>query len=222
MDEIGILPRYRGTCVHDAWWSYNYYTQCKHSLCGAHLLRELTFFAELSTEQQRWAEPLRKLLLEIKGAVEEASSSGRNQLSVEEQAAFVTRYDQLVSQGLEANPAQVRGAGPEKEIESLAVELRVRTSQPPPRNLLLRMQRRREEVLHFMTDFSVPFDNNQAERDLRMIKLQQKVGGCFRSEEGARRFCRIRGYLSTMRKQGKNVLKALERACRGHPLSPTS
>jgi transposase len=82
------------------------------------------------------------------------------------------------------------------------------------------MERRREEVLRFMIDFAVPFDNNQAERDLRMVKLQQKTSGCFRSEAGARQFCRIRSYISTMRKQGREALAVLQRACRGVPLSP--
>jgi len=86
-------------------------------------------------------------------------------------------------------------------------------------NLLLRLERRKDEVQLFLTDFAVPFDHNQAERDLRMIKLRQKTSGCFRTEQGARQFCRIRSYVSTMRKQGKGVLLALDRACRGTPLS---
>lgn len=94
------------------------------------------------------------------------------------------------------------------------------------RNLLRRFQSRREEVLWLLTDLAVPFDNNQAERDLRMVKLQQKTSGCFRSEQAARQFCRIRSYISTMRKQGKRVLQALAGVCQGVPLSlngrPTS
>jgi transposase len=171
-------------------------------------LRELTFFAELNAEQKSWAEPLRELLLEIKSAVERAREVGSKHLADEEQAALSCRYDELVRQGLELNPKVARTAAPPDGVY-----------HKQARNLLLRLERRKEEVLRFMTDFSVPFDNNQAERDLRMVKLQQKVGGCFRSEEGARQFCRIRGYISTMRKQGKGVLRALVGACRGAPLS---
>jgi len=218
MDEIGILPKYRGTCVHDGWWSYDYYTNCRHSLCCAHLLRELTFFAELSAEQQAWAAPLTELLLEIKRAVEGERENGRKHLRADEQSAFTRRYDEIVTQGLSTNPPQASGAAP-KEGTDASAEQRNGLCHKQARNLLLRMQRRREEVLRFITDFAVPFDNNQAERDLRMVKLQQKIGGCFRTEEGARQFCRIRGYISTTRKQGREVLRALDRACRGAPLS---
>jgi transposase len=216
MDEIGILPKYRGMCVHDGWWSYDYYTACRHSLCCVHLLRELTFFVELNAEQQAWAEPLKELLLEIKAAVERARENGRTHLSVAEQTTFTQRYDELITQGLSVNPPLSRAVS-EEGSTTIAPESGV--GQKQARNLLLRMQRRRAEVLRFMTDFAVPFDNNQAERDLRMVKLQQKTSGCFRSEEGARRFCRIRSYISTMRKQGRGVLEALSGACRGQPLS---
>jgi transposase len=171
MDEIGILPKYRGTCVHDGWWSYDHYTKCRHALCGAHLLRELTSFTELSDGQHPWAEPLKELLLEIKEEVERVRESGGTHLADEAQASLTCRYDELVRQGLELNPEVERTAPP---VDGFY--------HKQARNLLLRFERRKEEVLRFMTDFSVPFDNNQAERDLRMVKLQQKVSGCFRSE----------------------------------------
>jgi transposase len=91
MDEIGILPRYRGNLMHDGWWSYDYYTACRHSLCGAHLLRELSFFAELNEEQQSWAEPLKQLLLEIRSKVERVRESASESLDSEEQEAFCHR-----------------------------------------------------------------------------------------------------------------------------------
>jgi transposase len=206
MDEINILPRFRGTCVHDGWLSYTYYEKCQHALCGAHLLRELTYFSELDERRKRWAEPIKQMLLEIKREVEEARAGGGEQLRVERVALLITGYEQQVQKGLKANPPPARA------------DLIGRQA----RNLLLRLERRKEEVLRLMTDFSVGFDNNQAERDLRMIKLRQKISGCFRSREGARQFCRLRSYLWTMSKQGKGMMRALERACAGRPLRPTS
>ena len=203
IDEINILPQYRGTLVHDGWLSYTFYPKCKHALCGAHILRELIYFEELSGETKAWATALKELLLEMKGEAERICAQGGKRLSALRQAELTAEYNKLVAAGLRAQP-------PPDVPEQVRRQAR---------NLLLRLERRKEEVLRFLVDFSVPFDNNQAERDLRMVKLQQKVSGCFRSEEGARRFCRIRSYVSTMRKQGRGVLEALAEVCRGTPLS---
>jgi transposase len=203
IDELNILPQYRGTCVHDGWLSYTFYPKCKHALCGAHLRRELVYFEELSAETRAWATPLKELLLEMKREVERVRAEGGKRLAVDKLAALTASYDQLIGEGLKAPP-------PLDVLEQV---------QRQARNLLLRLGRGKEGVLRFVTDFSVPFDNNQAERDLRMIKLQQKTSGCLRTEDGARRFCRIRSYISTTRKQGRGVLGALEGACRGKPLS---
>jgi transposase len=203
IDEINVLPRDRGTCVHDGLRSYKYYTQCRQALCGVHLLREVTYFEELSVETKASAAPRKELLPEMKEAVEREREAGGKRLSPPVLRERSDRYDRLVAEGL--------GAQPPPEVPEQV--------RKQARSLLLRLERRREEVLRFLTDFSIPFDNNQAERDLRMVKLQQKTSGCFGSEEGARRFCRIRSYVSTMRKQGKEVLQALEGACCGKPLS---
>jgi transposase len=199
IDEIDILPAYRGTCVHDGWLSYTHYPGCRHALCGAHLLRELTYFEELSEVTKAWAAPLKELLLEMKGAAEREGAPVPA-WQVEELTA---RYDRLVDAGQEAQPPP--------DVPPLACR--------QARSLLRRLERRKAEVLRFLSDPAVPFDNNLAERDLRMVKLQQKVSGCFRTDDGARRFCRIRSYVSTARKQGRGVLRALEGACRGAPLS---
>ncbi|HYO90540.1 MAG TPA: IS66 family transposase [Pyrinomonadaceae bacterium] len=201
--EINVLPRYRGTCVHDGWLAYTHYTRCRHALCGVHLLREVTYFEELSAKTKTWAEPFKELLLEMKREVERVREEGGKRLDHERLVSLTQSYDRLVAEGLRAQPPP---------------ELPPHVSKQG-HNLLLRLARRKQEVLLFLPDFSVPFDNNQAERDLRMVKLQQKTSGCFRTQEGARRFCRIRSYLSTMRKQGRGVLDALEGACRGKPLS---
>ncbi|MCA1568526.1 MAG: IS66 family transposase [Acidobacteria bacterium] len=202
IDEINVLPSYRGTCVHDGLLSYTYYDRCRHALCGVHLLRELTYFEEVAAETKAWASPLKELLLEMKREVERVRAEGAKRLAEDKLRSLTESYERLVAEGRHAQ-------SPPGVPQAVCKQAR---------NLLLRLERRKAEVLLFLTDFSVPFDNNQAERDLRMIKLQQKTSGCFRSEEGARRFCRIRGYLSTMRKQGRSVLQALEGACRGKPL----
>jgi transposase len=199
IDEINLLPRYRGTCVHDGLLAYTYYTRCRHALCGAHLLRELTYFAEASEQTKAWASPIMGLLLGIKEEVERSRAS----LPAERIEELTALYDRLVAEGLRAEPPPV--------VPELV--------RKQARSLLLRLGRRKEEVLLFLSDPSVPFDNNQAERDLRMVKLQQKTSGCFRTEEGARRFCRIRSYVSTVRKQGWGVLRALDEACRRKPVS---
>jgi transposase len=212
MDEIGIIPQFRGTLVRDGYLSYSRYEQCRHSLCNAHLLRDLVFIEESSPAQKVWTTPLSELLLKIKDEVEAARANADDKLSEQTKSDFLRRYDRLVRKAEEINPpASKRKAGRDSPKKK-------RVQQPTPRSLINRLQRRRDEVLRFMTDLSVPFDNNGSERDLRMIKLQQKIAGCFRTSDGARNFCRVRSYLSTARKQGYSLLCSLERVLNGKPL----
>ncbi len=205
MDAIGILPGFRGTGVHDGWAAYAGY-DCRHALCNAHHLRELTYVAELT--QQPWAPAMIALLLEIKAAVAAALAAGQGALPAAQRAAFTDRYAALVASGLAANPPPA------------PTGKRGRPKQSAAKNLLDRLERQREQVLAFMDDFAVPFDNNLAERDLRMVKVRQKISGCFRTEAGAAAFCRIRGYISTLRKQGVHLLTALQSVFAGQPLLP--
>jgi transposase len=205
MAAMEVLPHFAGRAVHDAWSSY-YQFDCTHALCNAHLLRELRFIQDHL--HQPWAKALSQWLCRLKTAVTQAQEQGLTQLASRRWRRLQQRYQELLEQGWQANPAPPRSGR------------RGRTKQGPARNLLTRLDQRRHEVLAFATDFRVPFDNNLAERDLRMTKVQQKISGCFRSISGAKYFCRIRGYISTLRKQGQDVLLALRSVFTGNPLYP--
>jgi transposase len=220
MDSIGILPAYAGTVVSDALCAYRQYRNSRHGLCNAHLLRELTYIKETCAEQQQWTDPLVKLLVEIKAEGARVRAAGGRELSEGRRAKFFRRYDRLVARAARLNPP-TGPSPPEEGAPRHKVPKPARRKSPAP-GLVRRLRECREEVLRFMTDLSVPFDNNGSERDLRMVKLQQKVSGCFRTAAGAERFCRIRSYLSTARKQRWPLLEALERVFEGRPLILTS
>jgi len=195
MNDIGILPDFKGIAVHDFWKSYYTYC-CKHALCNAHLLRDLIFIKERF--EQPWAEELIQLLLKMKAAKEKAINEGKSNFSPSTHKRYQDQYERIVQQGLEVNPFKP----PEKKS-------RGRYAKPPPLNLLIRLDEHQEDVLRFFLDFKVPFDNNFSERDLRMMKVKQKISGGFRSLKGAKYFARIRSYILTARKQNVNPLEAL-------------
>jgi transposase len=209
-DEIDLLPQRTGPVVHDDYASYYRYKDAQHSACNAHHLRELEFIQERYA--QPWAKDLADLLRQINQSVETARQAGQTALPTDQLVTFQQRYDQLLDQGFQANPPP--------QPDPNRPKARGKSKQSPARNLLNRLRQHHQAVLMFMYDFKVPFDNNQAERDLRMVKLKQKVSGCFRTTEGAKIFCQIRSYISTVRKQGYNVLEALRSALVGTPVWP--
>lgn len=208
-EAIGILPGFRGVSVHDGWASYQTYAACRHALCNVHHLRELTFVEE--EEHQTWAKELKELLLAMRAAAEDARALGWTQVPARQQAALRAQYRMLLARGRRAHPPPDAPRRPGQ---------RGRRAQSPTRNLLDRLTLHEDQVLAFLADLTIPFDNNQAERDLRGFKVQQKISGCFRSDPGAVAYARIRGYLATLRKQGRALLAALETVFAGQPLAP--
>jgi transposase len=210
MDAIDILPSFEGISVHDGLASYGKYGST-HALCNAHHLRELRFIVE--RYEQDWASKMIALLVEVKTTIAAAQVAGETSITLFQIADFERRYQEIIEAGLIANPS------PPLDLD--LPKPKGRPKQSPSKNLLDRLKLHQSAVLLFMRDWRVPFDNNQAERDLRMMKLKQKISGTFRSMEGAQQFCRIRGYISTLRKQGIQVLDALRLVFLETPLFPS-
>jgi len=204
MNEIGILPNFKGKAIHDGWKSYNQY-ECNHNLCNAHHLRELVFIHEQFN--QAWAEKMIQLLCKINDSVKVAKLEGKTVLEALIITGFESEFQTIIDSGYEVNPESIP-----------AVKTKGKPKRTKALNLILRLDLQRKQVLGFMYDFEVPFDNNLAERDIRMTKLKIKISGTFRSDNGANAFARIRGYISTLKKQGLNVLDALTKAFLGDPI----
>jgi transposase len=205
IEAIGILPGFGGIAVHDGWAAYAGYGTL-HALCNAHHVRELTFLWEEA--HQRWAKRLTDLLLDWNRLVARAKERGQAQLAAATLRKIEQRYEKVVLAGMRGNPPP----------PPTADRRRGRKKRSKARNLLERLWAHREEVLRFAHDFRVPFSNNQAERDLRMMKVQQKISGTFRSWTGAVDFALIRSYLATARKRGINVIEAISSVFAGASL----
>ncbi len=194
MDEIGILLRFKGILCHDHWKPYYRYLQFTHALCNAHHLRELTRAWE--QDGMIWARDMEQLLREISQAVDDTGGV----LPPDKVKHYRKKYKTLLKKANSECPAPEPTSGKPK---------RGRVKRSKARNLLERLIDYQDDVLRFMVNPLVPFTNNLGENDIRMTKVQQKISGCFRSPEGARIFCRVRGYLSTCRKQGVPASRAL-------------
>lgn len=205
MGQCGVLPKFKGIAIHDCWASYWNYSDIPHGVCCAHLLRELTGIDE-NHPDQKWASAFIDLLLEMKRVKEKAIEKGRDSLSDYHYRKFDKKYSELIEQARKENPLPEttrKKRGRKKKGKILA--------------LVERLANYKASVCLFIHNFMVPFDNNQAERDLRMIKVKTKVSGCFRTEEGARDYLKIMSYVGTAHKQGYNAYKAIRNAILGHP-----
>ena len=206
MDDMGILGIYTGGLMHDYWKSYLDY-DCQHYLCNVHHLRDLTFCEE--QEKSVWAKQMKALLLAMKQGVDEARALGLQSLTETQHNQYMQRYDTLMVQGNEEHPM------PEKQIGK-----RGAVKKSKSKNLLDRFVKHKEGIIQFVKDFTIPFGNNIAEQAIRMMKLKQKISGCFRSKDGAIVFATIRSYIDTMRKNGYGIMDAITLAIKRKPIIP--
>jgi transposase len=206
MQAIGVIPRYGGVIIHDCWASYLAYEHCGHGLCGAHLLRELTFIVE--ADGYAWAKNMKRLLQQTCLRV---SKRKRKKLTPRQYHNLQKRYRNILTRG-------------EKELPPLPLRQngkRGRIAKSDAHNLWERLKEHQSAVLLFASDPHVAFTNNRAERDLRMSKVKQKVSGCFRKTLYAEAYCRISSYLQTMANRGYNPLVAIQLALSGQLYADT-
>jgi transposase len=213
IDHAGVMPRFEGIAVHDGWPQYRAYTNATHVLCNVHHLRELLGVIEQHPDDphQSWAVLMDQLLRKLNTTVQHARTCGEDWLEPIVLAGYRAAYEQIITLGNHQNPPPTVRTGKRGVIKNT-----------PTRNLLVRLDRDREHVLRFAHDFRAPFDNNLAERDLRMIKIQQKISGCWRTTDGADRFLALRSYISTSRKQGRDTIDALARLAQHQPWLPST
>ena len=210
IDHTGVLPHFTGVAVHDGFKPYWRYELARHALCNAHHLRELFAIIEQTPDdQQLWARRMDQLLRDLQLAVNTANQAGRDHLAARTLARYRAAYKRIITTGYRENPLNTTRTGQRGFI-----------AQTPARNLLARLDIYSDEVLRFAHDFRVPFDNNLVERDIRMVKLQQKISGCWRTNTGADHFLALRAYLSTSRKQGHHLLDALTHLAAHQPWAP--
>lgn len=205
MEAAGILPNYHGIIVHDCWGSYWKFENCVHAICCAHLLRELNGVEENHPEQT-WATKFKELLLAMKKVKDKAVHAEKEEVSYYHLHKFDKQYDEIIKLAYEENP-----------LPETTAKKRGRKKKTKVLNLICRLDNYKASVCLFIKNLCVPFDNNQAERDLRMVKVKTKVSGCFRSEEGAQEYLTIMSYIGTTHKHGINAFTAIREAISGNP-----
>ncbi len=211
IDHCGVMPNYQGIAVHDGWPQYRSYDRVTHALCNAHHLRELLAVIESDTQGQSWAVEADRFLRRLHDKVQAAKTAGLSDLPAASLAGYRRAWGRIIALGHRQNPPPTERTARRGPI-----------GRTPAANLLRRLDEHRDDVLRFAHNFQVPFDNNLAERDIRMIKIQQKISGSWRTTSGADRFLQVRAYISTARKQNQSLLDALTQLADHQPWLPAT